>query len=116
MNDTLLPGTSADAGLKSTRVRYGVLVMLFITVVINYIDRSNLSVAAPALAEDLHFDPKTMGWVFSAFGWAYATLQIPGGWLVDRIRPRILYALICALWSLATVLQGFAGTFVFLFS
>jgi ACS family D-galactonate transporter-like MFS transporter len=90
--------------------------MLFITVVINYLDRSNLSVAAPSLAEDLKFDPKIMGWIFSAFGWAYATLQIPGGWLVDRVRPRTLYAVVCGLWSLATILQGFVGTFVFLFS
>jgi MFS transporter, ACS family, D-galactonate transporter len=102
--------------VKPTRVRFGVLAMLFVTVVINYLDRSNISVAAPSLSEDLKFDPKQLGWILSAFGWAYATLQIPGGWLVDRVRPRILYAFICGLWSLATVLQGYAGTFVFLFS
>lgn len=102
--------------LKATRVRFAVLAMLFVTVVINYLDRSNISVAAPALAQDLHLNPKRLGWILSAFGWAYATLQVPGGWLVDRIRPRYLYALICALWSLATMLQGLAGTFLFLFS
>jgi MFS transporter, ACS family, D-galactonate transporter len=102
--------------LKPTRVRFAVLAMLFVTVVINYLDRSNISVAAPALSTDLHFDPKHLGWILSAFGWAYATLQVPGGWLVDRMRPRYLYALICALWSLATMLQGLAGTFLILFS
>ena len=102
--------------VKPTRVRFAVLAMLFVTVVINYLDRSNISVAAPALSNDLNFDPKHLGWILSAFGWAYATLQIPGGWLVDRVRPRYLYALICALWSLATMLQGFAGTFLLLFS
>jgi ACS family D-galactonate transporter-like MFS transporter len=101
--------------VKPSRVRLGVLVMLFVTVVINYLDRSNISVAAPSLSEDLKLDPKQLGWILSAFGWAYATLQIPGGWLVDRIRPRVLYALICALWSLATMLQGLASTFLFLF-
>jgi len=101
---------------KPTRVRSAVLAMLFVTVVINYLDRSNISVAAPALAQDLKFSPERLGWILSAFGWAYATLQIPGGWLVDRIRPRYLYALICALWSLATMLQGLAGTFLFLFA
>jgi ACS family D-galactonate transporter-like MFS transporter len=117
MNETAPVRTSTvTPGSKPTRVRFGVLVMLFVTVVINYLDRSNISVAAPALSEDLKFKPQQLGWILSAFGWAYATLQIPGGWLVDRIRPRILYALICGLWSLATVLQGFAGTFVFLFS
>lgn len=117
MNQTLpSEASAAEADLKPTRVRFGVVAMLFITVVINYLDRSNISVAAPALAEDLKFDPEHLGWILSAFGWAYATLQIPGGWLVDRFRPRVLYALICALWSLATVLQGFAGTFIFLFA
>jgi ACS family D-galactonate transporter-like MFS transporter len=101
---------------KPTRVRYGLLVMLFITVVINYLDRNNLSVATIDIAKDLGLDPKQKGWLLSAFGWTYAALQIPGGWLVDKIRPRYFYALICGLWSLATVVQGLAGTFVFLFA
>ncbi len=117
MNETAPAGATAVATeVKPTRVRFAVLAMLFVTVVINYLDRSNISVAAPALSQDLHFDPKHLGWILSAFGWAYATLQVPGGWLVDRIRPRYLYALICAWWSLATMLQGFAGTFLVLFS
>jgi ACS family D-galactonate transporter-like MFS transporter len=100
---------------KPTRIRCRVLAMLFVTVVINYLDRSNLSVAAPDLGRDLQLDPFHQGLLLSAFGWAYATWQIPGGWLVDRVRPRFLYAAICGLWSLATLLQGFAGTFVLLF-
>jgi len=87
-----------------------------VMVVINYLDRSNLSVAATNLKNDLQLDPFHMGLLFSAFGWAYAAWQIPGGWLVDRVAPRVLYALICGLWSLATLMQGFAGTFIFLFS
>lgn len=101
---------------RPTRIRHHVLVMLFVTVVINYLDRSNLSVAATNMAGDLQIDTKHMGLLFSAFGWAYVAFQIPGGWLADIIRPRLLMALICALWSLATLLQGFAGTFVLLFS
>jgi MFS transporter, ACS family, D-galactonate transporter len=109
------PSSFARHG-RPTRVRYRVLAMLFVTVVINYLDRSNLSVAAPDLGRDLQLDPFHKGLLLSAFGWAYAALQIPGGWLVDRIRPRVLYATICGLWSLATLWQGFAGTFIFLFS
>jgi ACS family D-galactonate transporter-like MFS transporter len=90
--------------------------MLFVTIAINYLDRSNLSVAAPGLAGELHFDPRRMGLVFSAFGWAYVLLQIPGGWLADRLSLRGLYALACLLWSVATVLQGFAGSFLGLFA
>jgi len=90
--------------------------MLFLSVVITYLDRSNLSIAATDLAGDLHLDAKHLGFIFSAFGWAYVFTQIPGGWVVDRVRPRVLYALICGLWSAATFLQGFAGTFLGLFA
>ncbi|RAG60337.1 MFS transporter, partial [Burkholderia multivorans] len=38
--------------------------------------------------------------------------QIPGGWLVDKVSPRVLYAGALALWSAATLLLGFAGSFV----
>jgi ACS family D-galactonate transporter-like MFS transporter len=110
------PRLQSSLPKPATSVRYGLLVMLFVTVVINYLDRSNLSVAAIDLGGDLKLDARHMGLIFSAFGWAYALLQIPGGWLVDRFGPRALYATVCGLWSLATILQGFAGTFVVLFS
>jgi ACS family D-galactonate transporter-like MFS transporter len=89
--------------------------MLFVTVAINYLDRGNLAVAATALARDLRLDPIHLAWIFSGFGWAYALFQIPGGWLVDRVRPRTLFALVCGFWSLATLMQGFAGAFLALF-
>ncbi len=87
------------------------LAMLFIAVVIDYMSGPQQSRHCRARTmSELHLDPKELGWVMSAFGWAYATLQIPGGWLVDRIRPRLMYALICGLWSLATMLHaGFGG-------
>jgi ACS family D-galactonate transporter-like MFS transporter len=89
--------------------------MLFVTVAINYLDRSNLSVAATELARDLRLDPVRLGLVFSGFGWTYAFFQIPGGWLVDRVGPRPLYAAVCGLWSLATIAQGFAHAYLLLF-
>ena len=104
------------AGQKPSRVRQGVLAMLFVTVVINYLDRSNLSIAIPDIAGELQLDEKHKGLLLSAFGWAYCAFQIPGGWLVDRVRPRVLFATVCGLWSFATLLQGFAGTLLFLFS
>ncbi|MEP6999030.1 MAG: MFS transporter [bacterium] len=87
-----------------------VMVMLFVTVVINYLDRSNLSIAAPGMRAELGLDAAQMGLIFSAFGWTYALCQIPGGWLVDRIAPRVLYPALIALWSAATVLLGFTYT------
>ncbi|MBM6445623.1 MFS transporter [Pseudomonas mohnii] len=98
-----------------SRKRFFIMVLLFITVVINYLDRSNLSIAAPALTSELGIDPIHVGLIFSAFGWTYAAMQIPGGWLVDRVPPRILYTVALLLWSIATVMLGFAGSFIALF-
>jgi len=100
---------------KRTRVRYTMLALVFINVMINYLDRSNLSVAAAALSKDLELSTVEMGLIFSAFGWTYALLQIPGGLVADRFAPRVLYAFCLITWSVATLLQGFARGFVSLF-
>ena len=100
---------------KKTNIRYGMLALVFVNVVINYLDRTNLSVAAPALSKDLALSSVEMGLIFSAFGWTYAALQIPGGLIADRYGPRILYAVCLITWSLATVCQGFVKGFVSLF-
>ncbi len=100
---------------KKTNIRYGMLALVFVNVVINYLDRTNLSVAAPALSKDLALSSVEMGLIFSAFGWTYAALQIPGGLIADKYGPRILYAVCLITWSLATVCQGFVKGFVSLF-
>ena len=126
MNDTtpdITQDTSAPDPEKAARIaqqpasrkRWLIAMLLFVTVVINYLDRSNLSIVAPELMRDLSISPVQAGWIFSAFGWTYAAMQIPGGWLVDRVRPRFLYALALTLWSLATVGMGFVGSFAGLF-
>jgi len=106
------PAAAAAFTAPPSRKRLIILALLFVTVVINYLDRSNLSIAAPELFKELHIDPVRAGLVFSAFGWTYALMQIPGGWLVDKVSPRVLYAGALALWSAATLLLGFAGSFV----
>ncbi len=106
---------TAKMGIKSTYVRYSVLVFLFINVVINYMDRTNISVAATALSKDFDLSSVQLGLIFSAFGWTYAALQIPGGLLTDRFGPRILYAFSLIGWSFVTLLQGFANGFAMLF-
>ncbi|WP_282124668.1 MFS transporter [Algibacter mikhailovii] len=97
-----------------TKKRYNILAMLFITVVINYLDRSNISIAAPELRKDLGIDTIQMGYIFAAFSWTYALLQIPGGIIADKIKSRVLYAFVLTFWSIATLLQGFANSFVLL--
>ena len=89
-----------------TRSRFLVMALLFVSVTINSLDRSNLSITAPAMRDELALDTVQMGYVLAAFGWTYALCQIPGGWLVDRLSPRPLYATLIVLWSLATILLG----------
>src|SRR5689334_12828508 len=98
-----------------SNIRYWMLALLFINIVINYLDRTNLSVAAPELAKDLGLTSVERGYILSAFGWTYAALQIPGGILADRVKPRLLYAVCLASWSVTTMLQGVARGFVGLF-
>jgi ACS family D-galactonate transporter-like MFS transporter len=95
---------------RPTRSRFLIMVLLFVSVTVNYLDRSNLSITAPAMRAELGIDTAQMGYVLSAFGWTYAICQIPGGWLVDRFQPRVLYATLIFLWSLATILLGFTYT------
>jgi ACS family D-galactonate transporter-like MFS transporter len=97
---------------KPTRRRFAVMWMLFVCVVINYLDRSNLSIVAPRLTEDLQLSPVRLGMILAAFGWTYALFQVPASRFVDRVNPRILFAVALAMWSLATFFMGFAGTFV----
>ena len=93
---------------KPSKARLGILAAIFVNVVINYMDRSNISVAAPFISDDLNLDTVQMGYLFSAFSLTYASLQIPGGYLADRYPLRILYTVCLILWSVATVLQGLA--------
>jgi len=99
----------APVGARPTRSRFAIMVLLFVSVTINYLDRSNLSITAPLMRESLGLDTAQMGYVLSAFGWTYAFLQIPGGWLVDRVAPRVLFAVLIVAWSIATILLGFTA-------
>jgi MFS transporter, ACS family, glucarate transporter len=94
---------------QPTRVRYLVLAMLFVVSTLNYADRATLSIAGPAAAKQLGLDAVAMGYVFSAFGWAYVFGQIPGGILLDRYGSKSVYTLSILTWSLFTALQGFVG-------
>jgi MFS transporter, ACS family, D-galactonate transporter len=100
---------------RATRVRAGIVVLLFVTVVINYLDRSSMSIAAPLIRSDLHLSNFSLGLLFSAFAWAYAPLQLPGGLLIDRVRPRVLYPAAIILWSIAAALHSIAASFIVLF-
>ncbi|MGH9701747.1 MAG: MFS transporter, partial [Candidatus Acidiferrales bacterium] len=92
-----------------------VLVLLAISVFINYVDRGNLSIAAPMLKDELGISASQLGLLLSAFFWTYACLQFVSGWLVDRLNVYWVFAGGFFLWSLATAATGLIHTFAFLF-
>lgn len=96
---------------KPTRARVTVLILLFIITAINYLDRSNLAIAAPSIQKEFGLSPITLGLILSAFGWSYAFMQVPGGWFLDRFGPRLTYAISLCTWSITTVFLGFARNF-----
>jgi ACS family glucarate transporter-like MFS transporter len=99
------------ASAKKTNVRCNVVAVLFCITIINYADRATISLAGPAMAKELGFDAVTMGYIFSAFGWAYVIFQLPGGWLLDKFGSKKVYAFSIFFWSLFTLLVGAVGFF-----
>ncbi len=87
------------------------LTMLVVAGVVNYIDRATLAVANPLIREELGLSIADMGYLLSAFLWAYAFAQLPTGAMVDRLGPRILLTLGLSLWSLAQLLGGLVQSF-----
>jgi len=93
---------------RPTSTRYWVIVFAVTLAVVTYIDRVCISQAAPSITRDLRLTPSQMGWVFSAFAWAYALFEIPGGWLGDRIGARKVLMRIVIWWSFFTAATGWA--------
>ncbi|HEX3661516.1 MAG TPA: MFS transporter [Acidobacteriaceae bacterium] len=88
-----------------------VITLLVIAVLINYVDRGNLALAAPLLAKDWGLSASKLGILLSAFFWTYVLLQIPVGWLVDRFQASSILAFGFLAWSAATALTGLARGF-----
>jgi len=88
-----------------------VLVLLAISVFINYVDRGSLSIAAPLLKDELGISASQLGVLLSAFFWTYACMQLFSGWLVDRLNVNWVFAGGFLLWSAATAATGLIHTF-----
>ena len=91
-----------------------VAVLLSASVLINYVDRGTLSIAAPILKDDLHLSPSQLGVLLSSFFWTYASFQIVSGWLVDRFEVNWLLAIGVLVWSAATLTTGLVHGFALL--
>lgn len=101
--------TATPASIRPTRVRYLIVLVLFLVTSLNYADRATLSMVGPDLSREFNLDPVVMGYLLSAFSWAYAAAQIPGGWLLDRLGSKRIYGWSIALWSFFTLLQAFVS-------
>jgi MFS transporter, ACS family, D-galactonate transporter len=100
-----MPSTPDNSRMSHVFTR--VLVLLFLSVFINYIDRSNLSIAAPLLKDELGISASKLGVLLSAFFWTYSSCQLLSGWLVDRFDVKWVFAIGFFLWSSATAVTGF---------
>jgi len=89
-----------------------VLVLLGLSVFINYVDRGSLSIAAPMLKDELHLTGSQLGLLLSAFFWTYACLQPFAGWIVDRWNVYWVFAAGFCLWSAATAVTGTIHVFM----
>ncbi|TCK21473.1 MFS transporter [Pseudonocardia endophytica] len=100
---------------RGKNLRWAVIGAITVLTITNYLDRGNLSVAAPLIRDDLGFSNTEMGLILSAFIWPYAIMNLPAGWAVDRWGPRLIMTLAAGLWSIAGALTGAArGVGVFL--
>jgi sugar phosphate permease len=98
----------ASTALDTTRVRYTVLLLVFLAAFITYLDRVCMSVAAPAIQADLGLSQMEFAWVFTVFYIAYGVFEIPTAWLGDRWGQRRMLLRIVGSWSLFTIFTGMA--------
>jgi MFS transporter, ACS family, glucarate transporter len=98
-----------------TNARYKVLGLLVGLAALTYLDRLCISVAGPAIMQEFKFSPVQMGYIFSAFTFAYALFEVPSGWFGDRFGTRRALTRIVLWWSAFTMLTAATFGFVSLF-
>ena len=104
--------TSQAAAMTAPRssVRWKIFLMMLFLIAINYIDRASLSVAMPLIAKEFDLSPTMQGMVLSAFFWTYALMQVPGGMLADKYKPRIVIACATVFWGAFQALAAVCTT------
>ncbi|HJT19664.1 MAG TPA: MFS transporter [Nitrospira sp.] len=91
-------------------IRWLIIALLFLTSVVTYVDRVNISVTGRQMMPAFGLTNQEMGWIFSSFVAGYAVFQIPGGWMADRWGPRAVLTGALIWWSLCTALTALAAT------
>ena len=88
------------------------MLLLSAALFINYVDRGNLSTAAPLIQDELHLSATQLGFLLSAFYYSYVLAMAPVGWLAERFGAHRVLGAGVAIWAVSTFLTGFAGGFV----
>jgi len=96
---------------QETRGRFTLLNFALALSIITYVDRVAIASAATAIRGELGLTAVQMGWVFSAFTFAYAAFEIPSGWWGDVVGPRRVLTRIVLWWSTFTMVTGLAWNF-----
>jgi MFS transporter, ACS family, D-galactonate transporter len=88
------------------RLRWLMIGLCMAANAINYIDRANLAVAAPSMSKELGLDATDMGLILSGFFWTYAIMQLPFGYVADRVGARLSLVVAVVWWSACTALTA----------
>jgi ACS family glucarate transporter-like MFS transporter len=99
----------ARTGAKQTHTRFFILALILLLATVAYADRSILSISAPGIQQEFGLNAVQLGYILSAFSWAYVVGQLPGGVLLDRFGTKTIYTVALILWSSTTLLFGFVG-------
>ncbi|MBL0385899.1 MFS transporter [Tumebacillus sp. ITR2] len=91
---------------KIGRKRWGIAFILFLGILVNYFDRTNMSVATKPMMSEYHLSTVQWGWIMSTFAWTYALMQIPIGALLDKIGVKWLMRIAGLIWTAATLLTA----------
>jgi len=100
------------AAVRPSRTRYWLVGFAIVLAIIQYIDRVCISQAMPEIARDLVLSDKQKGYIFSAFGLAYALFEMPTGWLGDKLGARKVLVRVVLWWSFFTAATGWMWNFV----
>jgi len=96
---------------KATKIRWFLLSLVYLTCLVAYLDRVNLSICGPLIMKDFGFDKVELGMTMSAFFLAYTCMQIPGGLMSERWGLRFTGSIAMFFWSVFTFLTPFARGF-----
>ncbi|MEO2134073.1 MFS transporter [Microbacterium sp.] len=117
MTDTLAETPLLTTAQKRTvRIRWFLVGFLILGGVVNYLDRSTLSVANTTIAGEFGLNALEMGLLLSAFSWPYAIANLPAGYLVDKFGPKRMFAFAAGAWSLVSMVTAAANSFGVLYA